>query len=154
MLGTGAACLSFELKTTGGATQSSRTILEEGPALLFFFKVSCPVCQMTAPYLDRLNAGGSVQVIGISQDDSKATTDFNRRYGVNFPVLMDESRASYPVSNYFGISTVPSLFVVEQDGIISTAFSGFSKRDLEALGERMNAPPFLPEEKVPAFRAG
>ena len=154
MLGVGAACSSFELKSTSGGSESSRKILEKSPALLFFFKVSCPVCQMTAPYIDRLAAGGAVQVIGISQDDTDSTRVFNGRYGVTFPVLLDESRVGYPVSNYFGISTVPSLFLVETDGTISTAFSGFSKLDLEALGERMSVPPFLPDEKVPAFRAG
>ncbi len=154
MLGVGSACSSFQLKSTSGATESSSAILEKGPSLLFFFKVGCPVCQMTAPYIERLAASGGVQVVGISQDDGKATLEFNRRFRVTFPVLLDESRAGYPVSNNFGISTVPSLFLVEPDGIVSRAFSGFSKRDLEALGERMGSPPFLPDEKVPAFRAG
>jgi peroxiredoxin len=93
-------------------------------------------------------------VVGISQDDAPATQGFIQRFGVTFPVLLDEARAGYTASNSFGIHSVPSLFLVEPDGIISTAFSGFSKSDLEALGNRTGAPPFRAGENVPAFRAG
>jgi len=49
---------------------------------------------------------------------------------------------------------VPSLFLVEQDGKISKAFQGFSKRDIEALGERAGSPIFRPEDNVPEWKAG
>ena len=65
---------------------------------------------------------------------------FNQRFGVTFPTLLDQSKEGYPASNAFGISSVPSLFLVEQDGTIAKAFSGFSKRDLEGLGERAGSP--------------
>ena len=91
---------------------------------------------------------------GISQDDAKGTGEFNQRFGVTFPTLLDESKRGYPVSNEFGITSVPSLFLVETDGSISKSFSGFSKRDLEQLGERMRVKPFQPDEKVPEFKAG
>jgi peroxiredoxin len=154
MLEAGASAPSFELKDLEGSRFSLPDLLAQGPVLLAFFKISCPVCQMTAPFLSRLAHSGSVQVFGISQDDAAATEEFNRRFGVEFPVLLDESRAGYPVSNSFGISSVPSIFLVEPDAILSTAFAGFSKADLEALGNRMGAPPFRAGENVPAFRAG
>jgi len=154
MLEAGAAAPALDLKDTAGNRQTLAHLLANGPVLLAFFKIGCPVCQMTAPFLSRLAHSGRVQVFGVSQDDASATQEFNRRFGVTFPVLLDESRAGYPVSNGFGISSVPSIFLVEPDGVISTAFSGFSKADLEALGSRMGAPPFHEGEKVPAFRAG
>ncbi len=42
--------------------QSLEDILGKGPALLAFYKISCPVCQLTAPYLERLAAGSALQV--------------------------------------------------------------------------------------------
>src|SRR5438045_3229633 len=120
----------FELKDLDGNTHSLSEILSRGPALLALFKVSCPVCQLTFPFFERMAKNESLQVIGISQDDAKATKAFNARFGVTFPTLLDESGAGYPVSNAFGISTVPSVFVVETDGSVSQSFAGFSKRDL------------------------
>ena len=66
-------------------------ILAGGPALLAFFKISCPVCQLTAPYLERLAANHAIQVIGISQDERSATRGFLERFGVTFPTLLDRS---------------------------------------------------------------
>ena len=122
--------------------------------MLAFYKVSCPICQLTFPYLERLAASESVQMIAISQDDATTTEGFNRRLGITFPTLLDESKNGYPASNAFGISAVPTLFLVEPGGQVSTSFSGFSKRDLEKLGERAGVKPFRPGDDVPEWKAG
>ncbi len=144
----------FELKTLQGGKQSLQEILKAGPVLFAFYKISCPVCQLTAPYLERLAAGGKIQIVGVSQDDAASTQGFIQRFGVTFPTLLDQASEGYPASNAYGISSVPSLFLVENDGRISKSFSGFSKHDLEILGERAGAAPFRPDEKVPEWKAG
>lgn len=154
MLEAGARAPAFELKDLSGAPQRLEIILENGPAVLAFFKIGCPVCQMTFPYLERLAGQSALQFIGISQDEPKATRGFNERFRITFPTLVDNAAQGYVVSNAYGISSVPSIFVVERDGAISKSFSGFSKRDLEALGERIGKPPFAPGEKVADFRPG
>jgi len=146
---------SLRLKSLAGAAEPSlQEILANGPALLAFYKVSCPVCQLTFPFLERLSKNDAVQVIGISQDDANSTTAFNDRFGVTFPTLLDEANQGYPVSNGFVIGSVPSVFVVESDGTISKSFEGFSKRELDAIGDRVNVRPFLADEYVPEFKSG
>jgi peroxiredoxin len=154
MLAVGAKTPAFELAALDKGSESLAAILQKGPALLAFFKTSCPVCQLTFPYLQRMAASTSVRIVGISQDDANTTKGFNRRFGVTFETLLDESKAGYPVSNEFGIGVVPSIFLVEQDGTISKAFSGFSKRDMQAVGERAGVQPFSPGENVPEMRPG
>src|ERR1039457_2066800 len=144
----------FELKELAGGRRSLQEMLERGPVLLAFFKVSCPVCQLTFPFLERLAKNDAVQAIGISQDDATSTKAFNDRFGVTFPTLLDEAAEGYPVSNGFGISSVPTVFVVETDGTISNSIEGFSRRDLDAIGERIHVAPFRPDEYVPEFKAG
>jgi peroxiredoxin len=151
---TGSRAPSFRLKGLGGATVTLEEILAKGPVLLAFFKVSCPVCQLTFPYLERLAASASIQIVGISQDDDNATRGFNERYGVTFPTLLDQSKESYPASNAFGITTVPTLFLVEKSGEIAKLVSGFSKRDLETLGQRAGVETFRPQDNVPEWKAG
>jgi len=154
MAAAGSKAPNFELTGLDGAQHSLDEILERGPALFVFYKVSCPVCQLTAPYLERLKPSQSLQVIGISQDDAESTRHFNQRFGVTFPTLVDPDGKDYPASNAYGISSVPSLFVVEPGGAISTAFNGFSKRDLEALGQRAGVEMFKAAEQVPEWKAG
>ena len=115
----GAKAPSFQLTGLDGSKRSLEEILNSGPALLAFYKISCPVCQLTAPYLQRLAANHAVQVIGISQDDASATGGFTQRFGVTFPTLLDLSNEDYPASNAYGITSVPSLFLLERDGTIS-----------------------------------
>jgi peroxiredoxin len=95
-----------------------------------------------------------MQVIGISQDEARDTESFNQRYGVTFPTVLDRRADGYAVSNAYGITNVPSLFLVEPDGQISMAGSGFAKRDIEALAARVGVAVFNPGERAPEFKPG
>ena len=157
MLGAGARAPAFELKDVNGASQSLSGLLARGPVLLAFFKASCPVCQFTFPFLERLYQGrgeGALQIVGVSQDKAGATRDFNQEFGVTFPVLLDEAGKDYPVSNAYGIHTVPSLFLIEPDGTIASSENGFVKKELEALGRRAGVAPFQPGEPIPDYKPG
>jgi peroxiredoxin len=112
------------------------------------------VCQLAFPYLERLSAGSALQIVAVSQDDDSSTKSFNQRFGVTFPTLLDQSKENYPASNAYGISSVPSLFLVEKNGEVTKSFSGFSKRDLEAVGDRAGVKPFRAEDNVPEWKAG
>ncbi|MGB6941940.1 MAG: TlpA disulfide reductase family protein [Bryobacteraceae bacterium] len=150
----GAKAPAFRLTSLDGSARTLEDILSGGPALLAFFKISCPVCQLTAPYLERLSANQAIQVIGISQDDANATRGFLDRFGVTFPTLLDRSSEDYPASNAFGITSVPALFLLERDGTIARALNGFSRRDFEELGAKPGVPFFGSEDHVPEWKAG
>lgn len=125
--------------------------LKGGPVVLAFFKVSCPVCQLTFPFLDRIAEG--LRVCGVSQDDARATAEFNLELGIHhIETVLDAP--PYPASRAFGLSNVPSIFVIESDGIVSKTIEGFSKAELEELGSRAGVPVFAASDRVPNFRPG
>ena len=152
----------FSLKSVDGKEYALGKLLEKGPAVVAFFKISCPVCQFTVPYLQRLAeryAGESATVIGVSQDDARGTKEFNREYGVTFPTLLDEP--GYPVSNAYGLSMVPTIFLIEPDGKVKISCMGFDKSDLEIIAGELSqrrkisaAPLFRPDEVIPAQKPG
>ena len=147
----------FDLPSLAGDRQSLRDLLTSGPVLLAFYKVTCPTCQLTFPFLERLHRGRSAdapRMIAISQDNPQATTEFNRRYGITFTTLLDPPEARYPVSNAYGITNVPTLFLVEPDGRISLSVAAFDKAEIEKLGKRFGVEVFTPADKVPVFRPG
>jgi peroxiredoxin len=154
MLGAGDTAPDFRLEDLNGREKSLQDFISAKPALFALFKVSCPVCQWTLPFLERLAKSDNVEVVAISQDGLRATEDFRNRFGVTFTTLLDKPENGYPVSNAFGIATVPSLFLVEPGGGISLSGAGFSKRDLETVGRIAGIEPFQPGEKIPEFKAG
>ena len=157
MLGTGVRAPEFDLAGMDGRKHSLRQLIAKGPVLLAFFKTTCPVCKLAFPFLERIHHGQAapgIAIYGISQDDAETTSDFNREFGVTFPVLLDSEGNGYPASNAYQISHVPSVFLVEPDGTISWTMEGFEKKALETLGTRAAAAVFRPTDNVPAFKAG
>lgn len=158
----GQAAPGFTLKSLDGKEFSLAKLLEKGPVVAAFFKISCPVCQFTFPYLQRLAerySGDSATVIAISQDDARPTAEFNREYGVKFTTLLDE--AGYPVSNAYGLTVVPTIFLIEPDGKVKVSCMGFDKADLEKIAAELSqrrkiaaAPLFRPDEVIPAQKPG
>ena len=153
MLRPGTIAPAFTLDDLKGGKRSLEEILKGGAALIAFYKISCPVCQLTLPFLDRVSKG-SLQVLAISQDDESGTKKFAEKYRVSLPTLLDREGEDYPASNAYGISHVPSLFLIEQDGRVSMAVEGFVKREMEAIGARAGLAPFHADDAVPEWKAG
>jgi len=153
MLSPGDSAPDFTLPDLQGNNRSLKDFTTSKPALVTLFKIGCPVCQMALPYLERLAKSDNIELIAISQDDAEGTEEFRAAYGVTFSTLLDDQR-SYPVSNAFGITHVPSMFLIEPGGQIALSVSGFSKKDLEAVASLAGTPIFQPGENVPAWKAG
>jgi peroxiredoxin len=148
MLSQGSRAPQFSLADLEGVSHSLTEILSRGRVLLAFYKISCPVCQFTLPFLERI-VDGPLPIVAISQDDAGATRRFQKKFDVTLRTLLDSDAEGYPASNAYGITHVPSLFLVETDGTISLASEGFVKSDLESIGV-----PFRADEAVPAWKAG
>ncbi len=156
MLQPGSAAPEIEIadSATGNFTLSEAR--KRGAVMVVFFKVSCPTCQFTMPFLERLASGrngDAPQLIAISQDNAADTGKFRQRFGLSFPMLIDPG-PSYAASKAYGITHVPSVFLVEADGLISLSFDGFEKRGLEELARRFGAKIFSFCDFVPAHRPG
>lgn len=144
----GVSAPEFSLPRLDGGDISLAEIVAQGPALLAFFKVNCPVCQLTFPFLERVHRAGAQRVYGISQNDAKDTRAFAERFRTTFPMLLDSEKNGYPASNAYGISSVPTMFLVGRDGSIERAMSGWSKPEMVALGAVRQ------DENVPEWKAG
>lgn len=161
-LGTGVAAPDFSLASTGGQKMSLAEALKKGPVMAAFFKVSCPVCQFTFPFLERIyETYGDAKFTfwGVSQDDARDTKDFMKEFGVKFPMLIDDKK--YTASNQYGLTNVPSVFLIGTDGKIQVSAVGFSKADLEnvaAAAARANGKAatalFKQDEVVPEYKPG
>jgi peroxiredoxin len=161
-LQTGQQAPSFTLHDTTKKRFSLAEGLARGPVVAAFFKISCPTCQFTFPFLERLfraYGGERVSFWAISQDDARSTKEFCEEYGVTFPALLDEE--GYPASNSYGITNVPTCILITPDGRVQVASVGFSKSAFEKISDALArflgvspSPVFLPGEIVPESKPG
>jgi peroxiredoxin len=161
-LAAGTKAPAISLRDMNGETVTLADALKKGPVVAAFFKVSCPTCQFTAPFLERLHetyGGPKFTLFGISQDDARDTRDFFKEFDVEFPSLIDSD--GYPVSNHYGITNVPTIFLIAPDGKIQVTSVGFAKKELEQIAAEVaratGGPPkalFKPSEAVPEVKPG
>lgn len=154
----------FSLPLLSGAGSFSLShARRQGPVLAAFFKVSCPVCQMAFPYLERIFQAykpTNVSIVGISQDAAGDTERFARQHGVSFPIALDDPK-KYLASRAYGLTNVPTIFLIMPDGGIRISSVGWSKADFEKLNTEVATacgatpkPLFRGDEKVPDFKPG
>ena len=162
-LAVGSAAPDFTLPKMDGKQFNLKDALARGPVVLAFFKVSCPVCQFAFPYVERIykaHGDSNVSIIGVSQNNDKDTAAFMREYGITFPIALDDTK-SYPASNAYGLTNVPSLFYVAPDGTIEVSSVGWVRKEMEEINRKISetaenkpAQIFQAGEVIPDFRAG
>jgi peroxiredoxin len=162
-LAPGTQAPDFTLPSMDDKPFSLRAALARGPVLAAFFKISCPTCQYAFPFLQRIHEAHenkAVTIVGISQNTKKDTAAFIKEYGISFPVLLDDTH-SYPVSNAYGLTNVPTIFWIAPDGDTEISSVGWVRKEMEEFNQRAaqalseaTKPLFLPEEHIADFRAG
>jgi len=121
------------------------------------------VCQYAFPFLERIYkayGGKNVTIVGISQNDKKDTAAFAKEFGITFPIALDDTK-TYPVSNAYGLTNVPSIFWITPDGEIEISSVGWDRKDVEEMNRKTAQttgdgakPMFHAGEQIADFRAG
>jgi hypothetical protein len=129
-----------------------------GPVGLFFYKVTCPTCQLAAPVMSGFERAFPGTVIGVGQDPENELERFSDTYGLGIGSIVDAP--PYPVSDAYEIVSVPTLFLVADGSVVDTVGAwerdGFN-RVAAALAERLGAEPVIvstPDDGLPDLKPG
>jgi peroxiredoxin len=130
-----------------------------GPLALFFYKVTCPVCQMAAPKVKGFDLAYPGRIVGIGQDPEENLASFGRQFGMTFRTLPD--LPPYDASNAYGIETVPTTYLVDREGTIQEAVESWDRDGLNRLSKTLAeltgsayAEISNPSDGLPHFRPG
>ncbi len=144
-----------------------------GPVLLAFFKDTCPVCALAFPMVGELarRYGDALPVVAVAQDPPERAEPWLAGYGLAGSYLDDSE--GYPLSDAFGVRTVPTLFLLDgaPDGAtvgstvgstVEAVAEGWDRERYNALdaalagrtGRPSPGPVSSPEDGLPVFKPG
>jgi thiol-disulfide isomerase/thioredoxin len=117
----------FKLVTLDGKTITPES-LKGKVVLLDFWATWCGPCREALPELKKIRkqfGGQRFEIIGISADrDRKALEDFVKKNDMTWPQFFDEGLRVSQAG--FGVSTFPSYFVVDKNGVVVYYTYGYS----------------------------
>ncbi len=148
----------FRLKDADGREFKLYSL--EGFKLLTFYKVTCPTCQLTLPFVEKMfkSYGDKIYFLGIVQDPPKEAKDFMSKYGLTFPQLIDAP--DYGVSLVYDVQVVPTIYMIDENNEVVFAEESFIKKSLEELNSKLadiaekKVNPLFEDVSVPPFKAG
>ena len=151
----------FALPSADGQPRSLDDLTTNGAVLLAFFKTGCPTCQLAFPVYGELERryGDAVPVVAVTQDPLATTVPWLEEKGFAGPVLDDDSDG-YAVSAAYGVTTVPTLVMVEV-GTVVVSSEGWDRDRVNAwaavLAERAGGDATLVSTEgdgLPVFKPG
>ena len=148
----------FRLADAEGNEFALYDALRSGPVLITFYKASCPTCQYGLPFLDRL--GRSLEntpatAVAVCQELPMDAERFKAEYAYNTHQLFDTEESGFVVSNQYGLTNVPTVFLVGPGGRITETMVSWRKADVEQIARNLGVEtPFRPGEDVLPFRPG
>jgi hypothetical protein len=149
---------AFDLSAMDGQSSLYQT---PSPAAQSWYSSFLP--RLPVRLLERIHktyGGKQLTIVGISQNEKQDTASFLKKYGITFPILLDDTK-TYPASNAYGLTNVPTSFWISTDSKIEISSVGWSRQDFEQMASQAAAatasvplPIFQPKETIADFRAG
>jgi peroxiredoxin Q/BCP len=125
MLKNGTAAPDFELEDQDGNKHSLKSLLSEGPLILYFypadFTPGCTkeACSFRDLQTDLLRA--KLRVVGVSPQGATSHRRFADKHDLNFPLLADPDKAvvkAYDLDGPLGIGVRRGTYLIGKDGKI------------------------------------
>ena len=157
----GADAPLFTLPDGDGEPRRLADLAASGPALLAFFKISCPTCSVAMPVVAELERryGDAVPVVAITQSTMADTRPWLEQAGFAGPVLDDE-QGRFQASRSYDVQTVPTVVLVEDGRVVATTeawdrerMNGWA-RDLGSRTGRDTTPVSTEDDGRPVFKPG
>ena len=125
----GAVATDFSLQDLNGKTVKLSDFKGK-TVLLDFWATWCPPCRASIPGIEKLHKAyreKGLVVLGISLDEGgwDAVNAFRTEYGMTYSVL----KGNEDVSVQYMVRSIPTLIVVDKQGIVARRYLGFGNED-------------------------
>lgn len=139
VLGKGAKAPDFTLYGTDGDAVSLSS-LRGNVVLIEFFATWCPPCKDSVPELNELFnkfGGREFALLAVSVDEGDGFPDglkaFKEEFGAEYPIVFD----NMGINTSYNIMSIPTTFVLDKEGLVSSVHYGYSPGMVETLSEEI-----------------
>jgi peroxiredoxin len=130
----------FQLKDLEGKTVSLAS-LQNKVVLLEFWATWCPPCKTSVPELNELHKryrDKDFVLLAISVDEGRNVkrklTEFVEKYGVTYKIVISDDLTS----NLYGVTSIPVMFLLDKQHVITKKFTGYSIGMIEELSKQID----------------
>ena len=130
-----------------------------GPVGVFFYKVTCPTCQLAAPVIGAFERAYPRRVMAVGQDPANDLTRFSSEYRMGVPSI--EDAPPYPISDAYRVASVPTLYLVGDGGRLLEFVGAWDRAGFNRVAHRIAeltgleaADVSSPDDGLPDFKPG
>jgi peroxiredoxin len=105
------------------------------PRAVFFYKVTCPVCQLSAPKAQTLEEAYPGSVLAVGEDPAAKLQEFASAYGMDVETVPDEE--PFPASDAYGVRAVPTLFLIDENGSVDDVVESWDRDGYNRVSARL-----------------
>ncbi|MCS6831504.1 MAG: TlpA family protein disulfide reductase [bacterium] len=132
-VGAGQTAPDVVLRFTEDGLQRSLSSYHGNVLVLDFWATWCAPCRFTMPKMEEFHRrykDKGVTVIGVAVDidDYNKVVQFAKEVGVTYPIAADTNSEA---KQYYEIRNLPTLFVVDKDGVIMLRLEGYDPKNTE-----------------------
>lgn len=123
----------FTLKDASGK-EHTLSAYKGKVVLLDFWATWCPPCKEAMPYIQKMHedlAKDGLVVLGIAVDNQGDPAKFMEKKGFTYTGLLEGGK----VSNTYGISGIPQLYIIGRDGKVAFQETGFTRDNVVKIRE-------------------
>jgi peroxiredoxin len=130
---------SFHLPAQFGADTVSPSLAAGKVLIVDFWATWCAPCKDSFPAYQKLlgEFGDKLMVIGVSvDDDPSGIRRFAKETSVSFPLAWDQHQV---VAGRYKPTTMPTSFIIDQNGIVRYVHAGFHAGDEKVLERQVRS---------------
>ena len=138
---------AFEAATTAGKNVSLKSLTQDGPVFLLFWKEPCPHNPRASALFNEIHKayGEKSRLVGIVSTGADGASKWQKQFGVEYPFIAD---GNHSIQGSFGVPKSIVTIMVGKDGKVAKTFPGYGATELGALNEAMAEAAGVPAVKV------